>query len=119
MWYLALDGERASGAPTRPAGGDTTLRPNRDLLARAHRVADADAARGDDLAPDPERDVALPAQLRERREHRVVRAPVVGVARRHDAARHRLDPPQQRVAGVDLAAAPAVLLPRLAPLARD
>ena len=55
-----------------------------------HRVADPDASGRDDLAPDPERHVALAAQVREHLKRRRVAPPRCRVARRHHAARHRV-----------------------------
>src|SRR5688572_5825218 len=76
-------------------------------------IADAHASRRGDRTPQAELDVVLAAQPRECGQDGCVGAALVGVARGDDAARHRLDAAQQRAAGLDLAAGPGELLPRL------
>src|SRR5918999_1403352 len=64
MRHLASDGGTGSGRPTRSAAPDSALRPNRDRSTGLHAVADANAPGRQHLAPDPEGDVVLAAELR-------------------------------------------------------
>ena len=107
--------------------------PTRHALraARATRVAERDRDGATAIADaDPARRDArrttcrtctssLAAQPGQRVEHRRVAAAAVGVARRDHAARHGLDAAQHRAADGDLAAGPAVLLPRRDAVDRD
>src|SRR5215217_4323754 len=112
-WIMqaSLPSGTASVPATRWAQPLRRARRNRDAAERPDGIAQRYATRPQHLAPQAEADVALAAQRRERREHRRVGRAALRVARGDGAARHRLQAAQQRAAGLDLAPAPAVLLP--------
>src|SRR5215211_6323693 len=106
MWGPTFGRGQPVRSPYPPPGG-------RDAAARSlpdrYGVAEREAARRDDVAPDAERHVALAG---ERLERRHVGGAGVGVAGGDHAPADRVGAAQHRAADRDLAAAPAVLLPR-------